>query len=56
MLDSWGYYSQYMESHKSQMFQTTNQHSYIFPLLLVYTLLTTINITIFQTTNQHNIY
>ena len=30
------------------MFQTTNQITIIFPLLLVYTLLTTINITIFQ--------
>jgi hypothetical protein len=34
------------------MFQTTNQITIIFPLLLVYTLLTTINITMFQTTNQ----
>ena len=30
------------------MFQNTNQITIIFPLLLVYTLLTTINITIFQ--------
>ena len=40
-----------MENHKD-MFETTNQITIIFPLWLVYTLLTTINITVFQTTNH----
>ena len=40
-----------MENHKD-MFETTNQITIIFPLWLVYTLLTTINITMFQTTNH----
>jgi hypothetical protein len=37
-----------LESQKKTWFQTTNQIIIIFPLLLVYTLLATINITMFQ--------